>query len=604
MASKNLKSLSNKNGFSEISLDNFKSVSHGQITLAPLTVILGANSAGKSSALQSLVLIAQNISRSQGHDLMLNGPTIQLGKFEEIKRRDSIGHTAISVSFRPDIMSSYVGADPQLKTKLTLEPRLNSPGIASIREIEFVFSSSTGEKCLQMQAYTDDASAQFDSEKFWQIKFEGGSFGTEPGTSYELFGINATAQDFQLVPNVYLKKQRTFEWIFNQLTRPFRHRITNDSDQAQIEEAIEAIALGEIPLFLAHEKITGTENYPEVRKQVQEALAQFKTYGNSKGLIDEIRFGYQIQKQWMRNNSMSSLSFARSRGTNLQVLAAIGELLQSTKFAEMRTFRLLPFSDRELHFLGEVVRNLQDYLKRSVHYLGPLRLEPTGLQRFETSLNPLTPVGLRGELVGYQLKYTFPSNQLSKYPLPPTSSVGGRVSLEKAISVWAEHFGLGEEFTVRELGQSGFSTEVDGQGMFQMGTGVSQFLPVLALCLSCRVGSTIILEQPELHLHPGAQQKLGEFLLLMARTGRRIIVETHSEYLVTKLRKLVAVDGMDAGDVAIVFAEKGEKGKGTTYLNSQIDSEGSLTLWPEGFFDYSTADKLEIMLSNFEDENS
>jgi predicted ATPase len=127
-----------------------------------------------------------------------------------------------------------------------------------------------------------------------------------------------------------------------------------------------------------------------------------------------------------------------------------------------------------------------------------------------------------------------------------------------------------------------------------LGTGISQILPVLTLCLTARRGDLVLLEQPELHLNPSIQQKLAEFLLAMSRVDRQIIVETHSEYFVTRLRLLQARDEKMAKFIKLLFVEK-TKENGTTYREVQTNSFGEIQEWPRGFFDQASNDLRELM---------
>ena len=101
----------------------------------------------------------------------------------------------------------------------------------------------------------------------------------------------------------------------------------------------------------------------------------------------------------------------------------------------------------------------------------------------------------------------------------------------------------------------------------------------------------MILEQPELHLHPLMQQKLADFLLACTRSGRQIIVETHSEHLVNRLRLRVAEDtSSSTGElVGLLFAEQIE-GE-TRYRSSTVNALGGLDSdWPTGFLDVGSND--------------
>lgn len=82
-----------------LQIRNLKSVSSTELELSPLTVLIGANSSGKSSALQSLMLVAQNCTSAQGFEWVLNGPAVNFGQFRHLVKRGSSGETSISVRF-------------------------------------------------------------------------------------------------------------------------------------------------------------------------------------------------------------------------------------------------------------------------------------------------------------------------------------------------------------------------------------------------------------------------------------------------------------------------------------------------------------------------
>ena len=115
------------------------------------------------------------------------------------------------------------------------------------------------------------------------------------------------------------------------------------------------------------------------------------------------------------------------------------------------------------------------------------------------------------------------------------------------------------------------------------------------LCLFAQPGELVLIEQPELHLHPGPQQVLGDFLLGIAESGRQLIVETHSEYLINRLRLRVVEDEFGATQdlVRIWYATRTD---GRTHFKAlEPDRFGSFDEWPEGFFDQSPRESEAIL---------
>jgi len=98
-------------------------------------------------------------------------------------------------------------------------------------------------------------------------------------------------------------------------------------------------------------------------------------------------------------------------------------------------------------------------------------------------------------------------------------------------------------------------------------------------------GTLLIVEQPELHLHPRVQALLGDFFLGLARCEKGCLVETHSEYLINQLRDHVAQSGGQATDEIAMYLIEPDR-HGTAHLIPiEISAQGNILNWPEGFFD-------------------
>ena len=116
-----------------------------------------------------------------------------------------------------------------------------------------------------------------------------------------------------------------------------------------------------------------------------------------------------------------------------------------------------------------------------------------------------------------------------------------------------------------------------------MGIGVSQVLPVLVLCYYVPEGSTIILEQPELHLHPSVQAGLADvFIDVIKNRNVQILLESHSEHLLRRLQRRIAEEVFLPDDVALYFCELHEGESKLTPLN--LDLFGEIDNWPDDFF--------------------
>ncbi len=120
-----------------------------------------------------------------------------------------------------------------------------------------------------------------------------------------------------------------------------------------------------------------------------------------------------------------------------------------------------------------------------------------------------------------------------------------------------------------------------------MGYGVSYVLPVVVALLKARKGDLLIIENPEAHLHPKGQRQIGELAAKASANGVQIIMETHSDHVLNGVRLAVKQDKIQPEQVGIhyfgIYEEDGIWKHEKT--SPEILEDGSLTSWPEGFFD-------------------
>ena len=116
-----------------------------------------------------------------------------------------------------------------------------------------------------------------------------------------------------------------------------------------------------------------------------------------------------------------------------------------------------------------------------------------------------------------------------------------------------------------------------------VGFGVSQVLPVLILCYYAPEGSILILEQPEAHLHPKVQTELADVLIdVVENRNVQIILESHSEYLLSRLQRRIAEKKIAVTDTALYFCEIKDGTSEIEQLN--VDEYGNIRNWPQDFF--------------------
>ena len=245
------------------------------------------------------------------------------------------------------------------------------------------------------------------------------------------------------------------------------------------------------------------------------------------------------------------------------------------------------------------------FFSNSVKYLGPLRDEPKPLYPLAAHADP-TDIGLRGEMTAAVLNLHrerliryIPSTAFGKTPFDPNPVPR---SLEAAVTDWLKYLGVAETAHSVDKGKLGHELKVSlseggpDHDLTHVGVGVSQVLPILVMSLLADRDTTLIFEQPELHLHPKVQTRLADFFLSIVLLGRQCLIETHSEYLINRLRYRAAAEEKSnrvTNNLKMYFVEK--KDGASNFREVQVNEYGAILDWPDGFFDQSQFESESIL---------
>ena len=116
------------------------------------------------------------------------------------------------------------------------------------------------------------------------------------------------------------------------------------------------------------------------------------------------------------------------------------------------------------------------------------------------------------------------------------------------------------------------------------GFGITQVFPIVVAALAIPKGSILLIENPEVHLHPAGQALMGQFLSEVARSGVQVIVETHSDHVLNGIRRAVKSELSPAENIVVHFLKPRLEGS-TQVLSPTLDGAGGIDVWPDGFFD-------------------
>lgn len=166
---------------------------------------------------------------------------------------------------------------------------------------------------------------------------------------------------------------------------------------------------------------------------------------------------------------------------------------------------------------------------------------------------------------------------------------------------------LVDEFEIRPIDQNqrlyeAIATIASVQSsLADTGFGVSQILPVITMLLTAPMGSIVLLEQPELHLHPGAQSALADLMLLVADSRNlQLIVESHSEHLLRRLQRRIAEEHphfANPENIRTYFCQSGAVGSKIEEV--EIDRFGQIANWPARFLGDISGDVQEMSKATF-----
>lgn len=613
-------------------LSQFKSViDEVTLPLAPLTIFTGANSAGKSTIIQSMLLTAQSLQSSLvGRPVVLNGHMARLGTFSDLvssadkSRRISVGFTLRpnEASLPPfpgsrriwpqglnyfhnadlsQIDSSYsfsavpgpndasggelLDLQPALETSAVLVRYLDSESVERTDTIEVIRSSKSARASAEELRLDADnlQSDQLDTLKY-TVKRTGQSYAAHLSVS----GLEITTTPVGALMHHFVPRAMTvrYDEIDAQVAAQFEllskggtaHNARREQRSKAKISQVAADFIGECldPLVVSDPEFAPLTSYGQTT--LREAVA-------------ELRATRQIALFANKYRRLISKDVS-------QVLAVLdnkkAEIKKVLRGGRHQQYGL------EYAYLGEKLAAGTEYIQAfftgSVKYLGPLRDEPKPLYPLAGTSDP-ADVGFRGEHTAAVL-HAYKSTYIEYMPsdaLASNSTVGSEVqaTLATAVQDWLSYMGVGRDFSTLDSGKLGHELKITTTAsdlqhdLTQVGVGVSQVLPILVLALLADRGSTLIFEQPELHLHPKVQSRLADFFVAMNMLGKQCIVETHSEYLINRLRFRAASsnDSVVSDSVIIYFVEK--PADKSNYRQVRIDDLGSLDNWPDGFFDES-----------------
>ena len=242
------------------------------------------------------------------------------------------------------------------------------------------------------------------------------------------------------------------------------------------------------------------------------------------------------------------------------------------------------------------------FFNGNIEYLSAERLGPRKSLPWSEEQVSMTSLGSQGEHV-LSFLAAYGSRRL-KADDPRIKDHEKTQTVEGQVSAWLQETSPGANLEISEMreidalaARYSFSRSGDvGSKPFRatnVGFGVSYALPVLTALIGCQSGDLVVIENPEAHLHPRGQTKMGELAARAATAGVQVVIETHSDHFLDGVR-LDVRSGNTASNIAKIhfFTRDGAESHVTSPI---IQPDGNLSDWPKGFFDEKDENLLGLL---------
>lgn len=616
---------------------NFKSIrEETELDLGPLTIFAGANSSGKSTFIQSILLVAQTLAHKVGsRSVVLNGALTSLGQFDDLKSngkesdqisikctcrplpekravtqkrsqftsRGTIYYGPRSNQFHEVACEISFDSDPSSTQRdlFQIQPRLFAAQLTCVSRDEdnidqcsdiSIHQSSKAISQFKGADSTGEIDDQFRDSLAYAVELDEYSMSEVKDDFRSAYPIGCVLRHFLPERIIYaidkIKEDANAITIALQDDGP-RSMIVRRGMSKEIVLTAEII---DVLRDILRNEIDFDEKLLRKHRKVSLIDSDFETF--------TFRAWHEMLRKLpiVQRNKIQQVLREQEDISDRIYEAMMAPLPNKT---EQNAFLTLSLP----RVLYEAAMYLDNYFALSLKYLGPLRDAPKPLYPLAPAADP-RDVGLRGEHTASILEL----HKNKKIRYIPSARFESPVidrrmvtrTLEAAVIDWLQYLGVANSVESRDRGKLGHELKVglensdNTHDLTHVGVGVSQVLPILVMCLLANTDSTLVFEQPELHLHPKVQTLLGDFFLSMALCNKQCIVETHSEYFIDRLRfRIAAASPEDElnSQAKIYFVEK--PSQDSVFREVVINEYGAIADWPEGFFDQSQQEAEDIL---------
>lgn len=562
---------------SGVIIENFKSYESKQwIETADLSIFMGANSSGKSTALQTLLAIKQTLEcNSPDIDLLLSGKYVTLGDYNDIVN---------------NINKKYIRIGVTLNSKNEIENKMKENSI--IWQFENENSLNGGIILSQIEFLINESQVKF--ERVDRNKYSIFINGEKTQLLTEIYNLE--------FGDMYIEYDEELNLLFNNFLNDLLVIFTKNKKTPLINKKEIASINGSKEFFgILMNHIDSQNKYDSFEEKPKEIE---KTMVKVNSLINEyskeqfsLYYKYKLIPDFLEESILNLvISNLNSESSYFKKLHTVIEKYK-TNLNEYKTKKDFTNSKRSYSILkkniltvqndsknnkeddsdkiAEAFINYKDFCREvlgKIFYIGPIREKPQGVYNLGFESIPKY-VGNTG---AYFASVMLHENKERKYLFPNESIEESNLS--DALDAWSIHLNIASGINIEQRNSFGFGVSIKNMDnknsdIMNVGIGTSQVLPILITGLLSEENETLIFEQPELHLHPYSQSRLADFFISLAKNRRKVIVETHSEYMILRLRYHILSENIGENDVIINFFQNKN---GTKVRKGILGSYGSL----------------------------
>lgn len=555
------------------SFKNYKSFKDGKIELRPITILLGANSVGKSSILQLLSMIKQtvNIDKQYKSALKLNGEFVSLGENKNIFHNQNTS-TPLEITFEINEFDiSFIKSD--LKDRL-IEILMNFDRIYSF------FSIENSDRRLLVQRYLKGDS-KYLIDKIQSIKSKINNQLRKIGGEEDIEAyLEKILGDYRHGRNFYIFYSKEDNKINLQLnhyrkTLKLLDKLSAESGDKvylsyQIVVVKEELKLRKIEIKTEDNVIVlgYSQDVGRIKHDLYSDILDNKDLKIYKG-----KFGNSIYFEKLRIVSRDYRAGQRRSQKNYWYNDVVHRRVDVEKNIYVETIYSI--------FAKTISSVLKNFDSNNINYVSPLRAYPKRYYFLDeanvsSSLNTIDGNQLTEILKEDKKIKTLVNNWLKKFKLKVDVS------------------NLADVIHNIKINQHGLNLDIT-----DVGFGLSQVLPVIVQGFLSHESSLTIIEQPEIHLHPKMQADLADLFIDVVLSkedkNKNLLIETHSEYLLKRLRRRIAEGVIPAESVSIYFVHpKDSNTKSGKIEKLDISNTGKFD-WPKDFYSADVEDTIEFL---------